>query len=154
MPGRTNTDIGMLLLRVALGVIFIAHGLQKALGMFGGPGPEGVIGMVGGMGFHPPALWAWLLIVAELGGGAGLVLGFLTPLCALGIIVSQLIAVFMVHGPHGFFMSSGEAVPGFEYNLALLGGLFCALFVGPGRISLDYLFFGRRRAAGSTEALS
>lgn len=144
MPGRTNTDIGLLLLRLALGAIFIAHGLQKALGLFGGPGPEGVIGMVGGMGFKPAAVWAWLLIAAELGGGAGLVLGLLTPLCALGIIVSQLVAVFMVHGPHGFFMNSGGQIPGFEFNLALLGGLFCLLFTGPGRVSLDYPIFGRR----------
>jgi putative oxidoreductase len=145
MPGRTNTDIGLLLLRLALGAIMIAHGLQKAFGMFGGPGPEGVVGMVSGMGFKPPQLWAWLLIAAELGGGIGLVLGFLTPLCALGVIISQLVAVFMVHGPHGFFLSSGGAVPGFEFNLALLGAAFCLLLTGPGRISVDYPLFGARR---------
>jgi putative oxidoreductase len=146
MPNRTNTDLGLLLLRIALGVIMAAHGAQKAFGMFGGPGPEGVVAMVGGMGFKPPVVWAWLLIAAELGGGVGLVLGFLTPLCALGIIISQLVAVFMVHGPHGFFLGGAGPVPGFEYNLALLGAAFCLLFTGPGRISLDYLLFGRRRA--------
>jgi putative oxidoreductase len=148
MPGRTNTDIGLLLLRLALGAIMIAHGLQKAFGLFGGPGPEGVIGMVTGMGFKPPEVWAWLLIATELGGGIGLVLGFLTPLCALAVVIAQLVAVFMVHGPHGFFMGGGP-VPGFEYNLALLGAGFCLLFTGPGRMSVDYPLFGGRRRAVS-----
>lgn len=138
---RTNVDIGLLLLRLALGAIFIVHGGQKAFGWFGGPGPDGVIEMVSGMGFQPPALWGWILIVAEFGGGIGMVLGFLTPLWALGITITMLVAIWRVHGANGFLLSN----QGYEYNLALTAMALCLMFAGPGRASIDYLLFGRLR---------
>lgn len=141
MKDRINADLGLLVLRIVLGVIMAAHGAQK-VGLVGdGPGVAGVMGMVGNMGFQPPALWGWLLILAELGGIA-VVLGFLTPLASLGIIVTMVVAAWKVHGANGFFLQQ----QGFEYNLALGGMALALLLLGPGRFSLDYLLFGRRRA--------
>jgi putative oxidoreductase len=132
--------VGLFLLRIILGTVFIAHGSQK-LGLIPSPmgGPDAVVAMVKGMGFNPPAVWAWLLIAAEFGGGLGILFGFLTPLSAIGLIISMGVAIAKVHGANGFF-----APKGFEYPLALLGMAACLLFAGPGRASLDYLFFGRK----------
>lgn len=139
--GRTYTDIGLFLLRLALGVIFIVHGGQKAFGWFGGSGPNDLAPMVEAMGFRPAAFWAWMLIIAEFGGGVGIIIGLLTPLWALSILSTMVIAVWKVHGPNGFLMSN----QGYEYNLALGAMALCLLLTGPGRLSLDYLLFGRRR---------
>lgn len=143
MGNRKNVDFGLFLLRIVLGAIFIAHGSQK-LGLIPGPhgGPDAVIGMVTKLGFNPPQVWAWLLIASEFGGGLGILFGFLTPLSAIGLIVSMGVAIFKVHAANGFF-----APTGFEYPLALLGMAACLLFAGPGRASLDFLLFGRKHKA-------
>ncbi len=138
---RTNMDLGLLLLRLALGAIFIVHGGQKAFGWFGGGGPRQIIEGVGQMGFQPAEVWGWMVIVAEFGGGIGILLGFLTPLWALGIISTMAVAIWKVHGPNGFMLSDS----GYEYNLALMAMAACLLFAGPGRASIDYLLFGRPR---------
>lgn len=147
MGNRKNVDFGLLLLRIVLGSIFVAHGAQK-LGLIPGPhtGPDAVIGMVSHMGFRPPEVWAWLLIAGEFGGGLGILFGFLTPLAAIGPIVSMAVAIAKVHAKNGFF-----APAGFEFPLALLGMSTCLLFAGPGRVSLDFLFFGRKRANPETD---
>src|SRR5437016_14089296 len=90
-------------LRLVLGVVFFAHGAQKMLGWFGGPGFSGTMGLLTGY-LHIPAPFAFLAIAAEFFGGLGLILGFFTRVAALGIAANMVVAIAMVHGAFGFFM--------------------------------------------------
>ena len=78
-PGSTGFDAGMLLLRLVVGWTMVAHGAQKLLGWFGGPGFGGTARFLEQMGFRPGELHAVLSGGAELGGGLLLALGLLTP---------------------------------------------------------------------------
>src|SRR5258708_9979263 len=92
----TEDSAATSLLRLVLGVVFSAHGVQKLLGWFGGPGFSGTMGMFTGY-MHIPAPLAFLAIAAEFFGGLGLILGFLTRLAAFGIAVNMVVAVLMGH---------------------------------------------------------
>src|SRR5262249_17968519 len=110
-------------------------GAQKLLGWFGGAGYARTRQGFHAQGFRPAALWLWLAILGELGGGLSLALGLLTPLGAAGAVGAMAVAISS-HWKNGFFGSKG----GFEYPLTLLvvsGGIGVA---GPGPISLDALF--------------
>ena len=123
---------GLLLLRVAVGGIVLAHGLQKTFGWWNGPGPKGLHGWLGSMGFRLVALMTLLLILAE-DGGLLLALGFLTPLAALMIVSSQFVAIATTHFKNGFFNGNG----GFEFNVLLIAGSAAVAATGPGRFSID-----------------
>jgi putative oxidoreductase len=131
---------GPTLLRLALGAVFLAHGLQKLLGIWGGPGITGTIHMVQHLGFGYAYPLATALIVAEVAGGALLILGWGTLWVTLALLVEMGIAVWKVHYPNGFFMN-WAVTPGkghgIEYNLVLIGGLLCLLLGGPGALSVD-----------------
>jgi putative oxidoreductase len=126
---------GLLLLRVVIGGVILAHGLQKTFGWWKGPGPTGVRGWLGSMGFRPATLLALLLILAE---DAGLLfaLGLVTPLAALLIVTSQLVAVSTVHWKNGFWNGGG----GWEFNLTLITVALAVCATGPGRFSFDRWF--------------
>ncbi|MFL5963898.1 MAG: DoxX family protein [Gaiellaceae bacterium] len=123
---------GLLLLRVAIGGIMLAHGLQKTFGWWNGPGPKGIHGWLSSMGFRMVALLTLLLILAE-DGGLLLAVGFLTPLAALMIVASQLVAVATTHWKNGFWNGGG----GYEFNLLLIAGAVAIAATGPGRFSFD-----------------
>jgi putative oxidoreductase len=129
-------DFGFLLLRIALGIIFMAHGGQKLFGWFGGPGFAATVqSFQTAMGI-PPAL-AILAIVTEFFGGVAVLIGVFTRTAGLGIAFTMLVAAVMVHVKNGFFLASSPgAQNGFEYNLALGAmALFLAL-AGPGAYAL------------------
>jgi putative oxidoreductase len=126
-------DVGMLLLRLAVGLTLWAHGVQKLTGWFGGPGIKETTGMVGMLGFRPARPMAWLLALAEFGGGLLLAFGLATPLGAAAVIGSMVAAVVTVHWRNGFFATKG----GYELNLVLAAGALAIAFAGPGHISLD-----------------
>src|SRR5919205_3071742 len=123
---------GLLLLRVVVGGTMAAHGAQKLLGWFDGPGLGGVRKMLGSLGFRWPALMALGLALTECAGLLS-ALGFLTPLAALGIVVVMLNAVALVHFKNGFWAGKG----GYEFNLVLLTVSVAVAATGPGRISVD-----------------
>lgn len=137
-------DAALLILRLALGAIFFAHGAQKLLGWFGGHGPEGFVGGMAKMGV--PAVFAWLAIIAEFFGGLGLIAGVLARLSALGIIATMAVAIVKVHFANGFLNSPSGA--GYEYNTLIIASALVILMLGPGRFSLLPDFEGRlvRRA--------
>jgi|SRR6266545_1324303 len=125
--------LGLLILRVAFGLIVAAHGAQKLFGWWGGPGMQGWIGAMNRMRIRPPVPWAWLSALAELLGGLGLAVGLLTPLPSLAIAGSMLVAIALVHWSRGFWTTKG----GYEFNLSILAAIAAIAFIGPGAYSLD-----------------
>jgi putative oxidoreductase len=126
-------SVGLLVLRVVLGVIFAAHGAQKLFGSFGGPGLRGTAGSHGQLGIKPPFLMAVVAGLAEFVGGIMIAVGFLTPLAAVALILTMAVAVFTVHLKNGFFNMNG----GYEFNLALAAMALTLLITGAGALSLD-----------------
>jgi putative oxidoreductase len=127
-------NYGLLLLRLVVGLLFAAHGTQKAFGWFGGPGMAGATGFVSSLGFRMPRLWAFQLMLAELAGGLALAAGFLTPLAALALAIDMVVAIALVKWPNGFFSGNG----GYEFELVLLAVPIALVATGPGRYSLDH----------------
>ena len=135
--------IAPLMLRIPLGLIFMAHGSQKLLGLFGGKGLTTTFaGFERDLGI--PAIFTLLAIIAEFGGGFGVLTGFLTRLSAAGISAVMLVAIYKIHWAHGFFMNM-SCQPGrghgIEYNIALLGIALYLMIAGGGRWCLDRLVF-------------
>src|SRR5438309_6499298 len=132
--GNTATAI----LRMALGVVFFAHGAQKMLGWFGGFGFSGTMGFFTGT-MHIPAPLAFLAIAAEFFGGLGLILGFLTRIAAFGIAVNMVVAMATVHSAFGFFMnwSGAQKGEGFEYHLLVLAIAAFLVIRGAGAFPID-----------------
>lgn len=132
-----------LMLRIPLGLIFMAHGSQKLFGVFGGHGLTGTFRHFEEKIGIPP-IFTLLAIIAEFGGGFGILTGFLTRVSAAGISAVMMVAIYKVHWVHGFFLNS-SCVPGrghgIEFNLALLGMALYLLIAGGGRWCLDRLVF-------------
>jgi putative oxidoreductase len=107
--------IGLLILRLFVGLTLAAHGAQKLFGWFGGYGLTGTGGFLEQLGFFPGKRHALFAGLAELVGGLFLALGFATPLAATLIISVMFVAIATVHLKHGFFNHN----QGYEYNLTL-----------------------------------
>src|SRR5437867_11389120 len=125
--------LGLLLLRVVIGLIVLGHGLQKAFGWWGGPGMTGWVGAMNRMRIRPAVPWAWMSALAELVGGLAFAVGLLTPLPSLAIAGSMLVAIALVHWPRGFWSTKG----GYEFNLSILAAIAAIAIAGPGSLSLD-----------------
>ncbi|HEX7594539.1 MAG TPA: DoxX family protein [Anaerolineae bacterium] len=126
-------DLGLLILRLVLGFLFIGHGAQKLFGWFGGPGMKGVTGWLGSMGMRPAWFWALMAGLSEFGGGVLLVLGFLSPLGSLGIIAAMLVAINKAHLSKGLWNSNG----GYEFPLMNIAAALAIGLAGAGAYSLD-----------------
>ena len=131
-----GTDVGLLLLRIGVGGTFLAHGLQKVFGLWGGPGINGFAQFLESLGFRQALTLAWVTGIGELVGGALVVLGLATPLAAAGLLGIMINVVLLKLG-NGFFLGGPDGPGGFEFELVL--GLAAAALVltGPGRIALD-----------------
>ena len=130
-----SISFGLLVVRVVVGLLLAGHGAQKLFGWFGGHGLTGTTGFLKSLGFKPAGFWALLGSLGEFAGGLLLVIGFLSPLGAIAIFASMLMAVLKFHWAKGLWATNG----GFEYPLVLmLLGLVLGL-VGPGSYSLDAL---------------
>src|SRR2546425_7213871 len=108
-----NVDVGILVLRVVVGLLFVGHGSQKLFGWFGGKGMEGQVGIMQRLDIHPSHLWAYVSALGEFLGGLGLALGLLTPLAAAAIIGAMLVAIVRVHWSKGMWNTNG----GMEFPL-------------------------------------
>ena len=122
---------GLFIVRIMLGIIFIAHGGQKLLGVFGGPGLQG-FAQWAWTTMKLPAFLAYLAAFAEFVGGILLFLGVASELGALMIIPVMIGAVFLVHWSQGFFSQNG----GFEYPFSLIFFLLAIVIGGPGKFAL------------------
>ncbi|HEX2241470.1 MAG TPA: DoxX family protein [Actinomycetota bacterium] len=127
-------EIGLLVLRLVLGSVMIAHGAQKLFGWFGGYGIAGTGGWLASMGFRPARGQAVLVGLSEFGGGLLLALGLLTPLGAAAVIGVMIVAIATVHWTNGFFNTSG----GYEFNYLILGTALALALMGPGKLSVDH----------------
>jgi putative oxidoreductase len=126
-------EIGILLLRVTVGLTLAAHGAQKLFGWFGGPGLEATGQGMEMLGFRPGRRHAQMAGFVELGGGLLLAVGLLTPIgAALGASV-MLVAAVTAHVKNGFFLASG----GYEYTLVLGIAALSIAFTGSGALSID-----------------
>ena len=134
----TDDNPATIILRLVLGVVFVAHGAQKMLGWFGGSGFEGTMGAFTKY-LHIPAPLAFLAIIAEFFGGLGLLFGFLTRIAAAGIAVNMLVATAMLHGRFGLFMNwtGTQKGEGFEYHLLVIAITAFLMIRGAGAFSLD-----------------
>ena len=129
----TAADVGLLIVRLAVGLTFAAHGAQKVLGWWSGPGFAGWTGAMTRMGLRPAALWAALSSGVELVGGLLLAVGFLTPVAAALLVAQSVYIVVRVHRPKGFWNKNG----GVEFPLQLLAGSLLIAASGPGAIAID-----------------
>lgn len=136
---RMAVSLGLLLLRLALGWIFIFHGSQKLFGAFDGPGIAGFASHLQGLPLLPPIVWAYMAALGEFVGGVSVLLGLLTRLGAIPIIITMLVAIGTVHGKNGFSLQ----YMGYEYNVALIGMAAALVLTGPGLVALDALIFRR-----------
>ena len=124
----TRAGYGLTILRIAVGVIFAAHGSQKLFGLFGGYGLAGTAQYMDSIGLHPGYLMATLAGGTEFFAGLALIIGLLVRPAALGLTFLSLVAIFTVHISNGLFMANN----GYEFALALLGGSLAVLIEGAG----------------------
>ncbi len=129
-----DMEIGLIALRLVVGLGFAAHGAQKLFGAFGGHGIEGTAGFFEQIGLRPGRLHAWAAGLAEFLGGASIALGIVTPFAAAALIAVMTAAVLTVHLRNGFFVTEN----GFEYNLVLVTVVFALAAIGAGEWSLDH----------------
>ncbi len=125
--------------RLALGIIFIAHGMQKVFGWWDGPGLSAFVQNPAPFGLQPAKLWMGAAAFSELIGGLLVLLGFLTRLGALSIAFVMLVAMIGVHW--GAFF----APKGIEYTVALLGMALALVISGGGQASIDMKLMHMRR---------
>jgi putative oxidoreductase len=125
-------DLGLLILRVVVGLLIASHGAMKLFGTFGGPGLHGTTGWLHSAGFRPARLWALMGSAAEFVGGLLFALGFLNPLGSVAIAAPMLIAITKVHWPKVWSTEGG-----YEYPLVMLAVAVAVGIAGPGAFSLD-----------------
>jgi putative oxidoreductase len=135
----TGDSFGPTVLRLALGLMILPHGLQKTIGAFGGYGFKGTMGYLTGT-VGAPWIFALLAILAESVGGVMLLAGFGTRLAALGVGGVMVVAAAQ-HWPNGFFMNwfGNQKGEGIEFHLLALGMVVALLLQGGGRFSVDAL---------------
>jgi len=121
---RSQVDWALLIARIVLGVIFLAHGGQKMFGLFGGHGLAATVQFMGPIGY--------LVSIGEFFGGLGILIGVLPRFSASAIVVIMLGAIAQVHGKNGFF-----APTGFEYPLSLIGLALTIAVAGPGKYAVS-----------------
>ncbi|WP_433478652.1 DoxX family protein [Spirillospora sp. CA-142024] len=131
-------DAGLLVGRIVVGVIFVAHGWQKLTDQ----GHSAVAQSFEHLGIPMPGLAAVYGTWVELLGGVALIAGVLVPVAGVLIALDMAGAFWYVHMDKGLFSQEG----GYEYVLVLAAVCLLFALTGGGRFSLDALLFGRRRA--------
>jgi putative oxidoreductase len=131
----TPVDLGLLLLRLGVGIAFSLHGMQKLFGWFDGAGLGGTSAWFASLGFGDGRSAALLAGSAELLGGLGLALGFATPLSAAAMAGAMTTAALVNRAEHGFW----SVDKGWELNGYLIVVAASIAIAGPGAFSLDHL---------------
>lgn len=129
---RPSLDLGLLLIRAMLGIVFVYHGSQKLFGWFGGYGLEGTSQWMGSIGIPMPFVSTTLAALSEFGGGLVLLTGLFFRPMMLPLFFTMLVAAFVGHAGKGFSIMNG----GNEYALSLAVFVLALFFTGPGRFAL------------------
>jgi putative oxidoreductase len=128
-------DLGLLILRLVLGLTLAAHGFNK---FFGGGRIPGTAAWFESIGMKYGRFQAVTAATTEISAGLGLAAGLLTPVPAAGFVALMFVAAWTVHRHNGFFIVKD----GWEYNLVLALSAVSVATIGPGQYSLDWLIFG------------
>jgi putative oxidoreductase len=131
MKNGMNPELGLTILRVVLGVIFIAHGLPKLTG-----GIEGTAEFLGAVGIPAPIVAAWFIALLETLGGLMLLVGFFVTPVSLLLVIHMMTGIVLVHAPNGFYVI-GPGAGGVEFNLLLVASLLVMMFCGAGLAAID-----------------
>jgi putative oxidoreductase len=124
-----SQSLGLAVLRVVVGIVFLAHGYQKLFKF----GFHGVSGMFGHLGVPIPAVFAVIVTLVEFVGGILLITGLATRVPALLLAIDMVVAIALVHAKRGFFSNVG----GIEFPLLLLSATICLALAGGGAASLE-----------------
>jgi putative oxidoreductase len=128
-----DVDLGLLVVRSAIGPMLVLHGYNK---LFGGGGIAGTTGWFASLGLQPARVHAWLAALTEIGAGVLMTLGLGTALAALAFVGLMLVATLTDHRGKGYFVFKG----GWEYTLLVAMVAIGIAAAGPGRWSLDGLW--------------
>lgn len=126
-------DVALLLLRALLALVFVSHGAQKLFTGIGGSSPAHEASRFERAGIRPSREMALLTGVLQLGAGVLMLVGLLTPLAALVLGTTMVVAALRAHDGRGFFIQNG----GYEYNLSLVAVSLAVILAGAGSYSLD-----------------
>ncbi len=145
MRDSKRGDVGLLVLRISLGLIMMFYGSQKLFGAFGGSGFSGTIGFMHDK-FGIPPLFGALAMFAEFAGGLGILVGLLTPIAAFGVMCVMLMATYENVSSPGllndiFTKGSPADIPRVGFPLMLGTAAIALMLLGAGRYSLDKKFF-------------
>jgi putative oxidoreductase len=127
--------VALLILRAVTGLAMMQHGWPKIQHAFNWmPAESGI-----------PSILQALAAFSEFGGGLGLIIGLLTPIAAFGLSCTMFVAAIMVHMASGDPFVSSTGGRSYELAAVYLTISLLVLFVGPGKLSLDYLLFGKKK---------
>jgi putative oxidoreductase len=130
-----HVDLGLLVLRLTVGLFMAYHGYNK---LFGPGGLQGTAGWFGSIGMKWPSWQARLAAGTEVGAGLLMAVGLATPLAAAGLIGLMIVAIVVAHAKNGFFIfKPGQ---GWEYCATIALAAFAVGSIGAGRASLDHAF--------------
>ena len=133
-----QVNIGLTILRLVVGAVFVAHGGQKLFVI----GFDGVAGAFGQMGIPMAGVVGPFVAFVEFFGGLALITGLLTRLASLGLLSTMVVAILQVHMKNGFFNPGGV-----EFPLTLLAGNLMLVLTGAGKFSIDALIASRGKKA-------
>jgi len=131
----TRTTWGTTLLRIAVGLVFLAHGAQKLFVMT----PDGLAGFFGQIGIPFPLLNAYFVIAVEVLGGIALIAGLGTRIVGALFAAVMVVAFATVHAANGFFLPNG-----YEFVLVLFAASITLVLQGAGAFALDNVLSERR----------
>lgn len=132
MDRGVNPDLGLAILRVVLGVIFIAHGAPSVFG-----GMEGTTALMDSLRIPLPEAAAWAVSLLGFLGGISLIAGFLVTPVALLLTIHVMLGIVLVQAARGFYVLGPNANGGIEFNLLLAASLLMLVFGGPGLAAMD-----------------
>jgi putative oxidoreductase len=125
-------DLGLLIIRLVIGISFIGHGAQKLFGWFGGHGLKGTGEWLESIGIKPGVPMAVLAGLSELVGGLLFAGGWALPVGSALIVGAMLVAIFKVHGQNGYWADKG----GIEFPFVLIAVAVGIALIGPGAYSI------------------